>query len=210
MIQILVVDDHPAVREGLKRIAEKTGDLRVVGEAGSAPAALEQMRKSGCDVVLLDISMPGRGGLELLKEIKSERPKLPVLVLSVHGEDQYGLRALMAGASGYLCKDAAPDELVQAVRKAHAGGRYISPSLGELLAMEVEGGISKPPHSNLSNREFRVLCLIASGMSLTDIANQLSLSVKTVSTHRTRMLGKMKMKNNAELTRYALKHRLID
>ncbi|HEY2932280.1 MAG TPA: response regulator transcription factor [Acidobacteriota bacterium] len=210
MIRVLLVDDHPAIREGLKRITEKTTDLRVTAEAGNAPEALESIRKSGCDVVLMDISLPGRGGLELLKEIKGEWPKLPVLVLSVHAEDQYGLRALMAGAAGYLCKDAAPDQLIQAIRKVHSGGRYISPELGELLAMEIDGDITKPPHRTLSNREFRVLCMIASGLSLTEIANQLSLSVKTVSTHRTRLLAKMKMKNNSELTRYALKQGLVD
>jgi DNA-binding NarL/FixJ family response regulator len=163
-----------------------------------------------CDVVLLDISMPGRSGLEILQQLKRAHPALPVLVFSVHPENQYALRAFKAGASGYLTKDSIPEELVTAIRKVVRGGRYVSPSLAEHLVLEVTTGADKPPHASLSDREYQVLCLLASGKTVTEIAKELALSVKTVSTHRSRILAKMRMKTNAELMHYAIRHRLVE
>jgi two-component system, NarL family, invasion response regulator UvrY len=160
-------------------------------------------------VLVLDVSMPGRGGLEILKDVKQERPKLPVLILSMHPEDQYAVRALKAGAAGYLNKDSAPEELVKAVRKVVGGGRYVSANVAEKLAYDLTSDTGRAPHETLSDREFQVLCMIASGKSVTDIAEELALSVKTVSTYRARILEKMGMRNNAELTHYAIQNRLV-
>jgi DNA-binding NarL/FixJ family response regulator len=209
MIKILIADDHPVVRRGLKQILAEERDLKAAGEAANAIELLEKVRREHWDVVLLDITMPGRGGLEVLKELRRDFPKLPVLVLSVHPEDQFGLRVLKSGAAGYLTKDSAPEELVKAVRKVCGGGKYVSPSLAEKLALHLEADSDKPPHEILSDREFQVMRLIAAGKSVSEIAKELSLSVKTISTYRTRILEKMNLKTNAELTRYAIERRLV-
>lgn len=209
MLRILLVDDHPFFRRGVKEIlVEGIGSVKV-GEAGSGAQMLESIRQRKWDAVIMDISMPGRSGPELLKEVKRECPGLPVLVLSMHPEEQYAVRMIKAGADGYLTKASAPEELVQAVKKVLAGGHYISPAFGEKLAMLVKNGADKLPHERLSDRELQVLCLIASGKTVSDIAEDMHLSVTTVSTYRARILEKMNMKNNAELTRYALYHQLV-
>lgn len=208
MLKILLTDDHAVVRQGLKQIL--SAELKGVrfGEAGNASEAIECLSRENWDVVVLDITMPGRGGLEVLKEIKSTRPGLPVLVLSMHPEDQFAVRILKAGASGYMTKESAPVELVKAVRKVLAGGRYVSPSLAETMAAFLTVD-ARPPHERLSDREFLVLRLIASGKQVGVIARELSLSVKTVSTYRARILEKMGMSNNAELTHYAIQNQLV-
>lgn len=210
MIRILIADDHAVVRQGLKQILTEAFKLARFGEAASAEEVLEHACKQDWDVVILDISMPGKSGLEGLKELKRERPKLPVVVMSFHAEEQYATRTLKAGASGYLTKDSAPEELVKAVRKAVAGGRYVSASLAEKLAFDLAAQTGKPLHEALSDREFQVLRLIASGKAVSEIAEQLALSVKTVSTYRVRLLEKMRMKNNAELMRYAFQNHLVE
>jgi two-component system invasion response regulator UvrY len=208
MIRILVVDDHAIVREGLKQILGDVNDMAVRDEAASGQEA--KIRSGEFDVVLLDISMPGRSGLEILKEIKAERPKLPVLILSMHAEEQYAVRALRAGASGYVTKASAPDELIGAIRKVSCGRKYVSSSLAEKLALELDIDTKKPPHATLSDREYQVMLMIASGKSVKEIADELCLSVKTISTYRTRVMEKMNMKKNAELTLYAIQNHLVD
>jgi len=210
MIKILIADDHAIVRRGLKQILAETPDMVVAGEAHNGQELLEKARGHQWDVVVLDISMPGRGGLDILKQLKSERPKLPVLMLTIHPEDQYAVRVLRAGASGYLTKESAPDHLVEAIRKVARGGKYISPHLAEKLAFNLEPLSEKPLHEALSDREFQVLRFIASGKTVKEIGEELSLSVKTISTYRTRILEKMKMRNNAELTHYAIQQKLVD
>jgi two-component system, NarL family, invasion response regulator UvrY len=210
MIKVLIADDHPVVRQGLKQILADEPDFTVVGEASHAQELLEQMRKYDCDVVVLDITMPGRGGLDVLKQLRHERPKLPVLILSIHPEDQFGLRVLKAGAAGYMTKESAPDELVKAIRKVFGGGKYLTPSLAELIAFDLDHDTKKPLHETLSDREYQVMCLFASGKTVSDVSREVSLSPKTISTYRTRILEKMKMKTNAELTHYAIKNRLVD
>lgn len=210
MIKVLIADDHPVVRKGLKEIIEETFDMRVTAEASNGYEVLEKTSKGEFDVVILDISMPGRGGLDVLKEIKKRNPEISVLVLSVHPEEQYAVRALKAGASGYLTKDSAQDELIKALRKILTGRKYISISLAEKLASDLETNKEKPVHETLSDREYEVLCEIASGKTLKEIAEELYLSIKTVSTYRSRLMEKMRMKTNADLIRYALKHKLVD
>ncbi|MCK4273196.1 response regulator transcription factor [bacterium] len=210
MIKILIVDDHAIVREGLKQILSEIPNINVADEACNGREAFEKVWENEYDVVMLDISMPGASGLEVLKQIKGVRPQLPVLILSIHPEGQYAVRALRAGASGYLTKESAPDELIEAVRKVSRGGKYISPALAERLAFDLEAGAYKPLHESLSDREYQVLCMIASGKRVKDIGEELCLSVKTISTYRSRILAKMKMKNNAELTYYAIKHELVE
>ncbi len=210
MLRILIADDHPVVRQGLRQTIAETSDMVVVDEAGNGWEVLSKVRASSYDVVLLDISMPGRSGMDILKELKDERPGLPVLILSIHPEEQYALRAFKAGASGYLTKESAPDELVAAIRKISTGGKYISSSLAEILASELGTSNEELLHKTLSNREYQVMRMIALGKTVTEIAEELSLSVKTVSTYRSRILEKMKMKNNAEITYYAVKNRLVD
>ncbi|MEI7672909.1 MAG: response regulator transcription factor [Deltaproteobacteria bacterium] len=210
MIRILVVDDHAIVREGLKQILADVNDMAVRDEAAGGQEALLKIRDSEFDVVLLDISMPGRSGLEILKDIKSERPKLPVLILSMHAEEQYAVRTLRAGASGYLTKASAPDELIGAIRKVSCGRKYVSSSLAEKLASELDIDTKKPPHATLSDREYQVMLMIASGKSVKEIGDELCLSVKTISTYRARVMEKMNMKKNAELTLYAIQNRLVD
>jgi DNA-binding NarL/FixJ family response regulator len=210
MIRVLIADDHPVVRQGLKQILGEVREMVVAGEAINGQEVLDKVRAETWDVVVLDISMPDHSGLDILKQLKSERPKLPVLVLSMYSEDQYALRVLKAGASGYLTKDSAPDELVKAIRKVVTGGRYVSPFLAEKLALEIGADSSKPPHETLSDREFQVLGLLAAGKSVKEIAAELSLSVKTVSTYRARLLEKMNLGSNAELIHYAIENHLID
>src|SRR5213593_1571523 len=210
MIKIVVVDDHAVVREGLKRIISENPGMAVTGEAGDGHEALKVIQNEPCDVVLLDITMPNRSGLDVLKQLHAESPRLPVLVLSMHSEDQYAVRVLRAGAAGYLTKESAPAKLVQAIRKVVRGGKYVSPSLAEKLVMDLETDAQRPPHELLSDREYQVLCMIASGKTVSEIAEELHLSVKTISTYRVRILNKLLMKNNAELTRYAIKQGLVD
>jgi two-component system, NarL family, invasion response regulator UvrY len=209
MIRILIADDHAIVRRGLKQIVSEQADMIVASEAENAREVLDLVRTQEWDVVVLDINMPGRNGLEVLKELKRENPKLPVLILSIHPEDQYGVRVLKAGASGYLTKDSAPDELVLAIRKVHRGGKYISASLAETLVYELVAQTDRPRHETLSDREYQVMTMIASGKTVGEIGEELSLSVKTISTYRTRVLGKMNMRTNAELTQYAIQNQLL-
>ena len=210
MIKILIADDHAIVREGLKQILSETPDLVVVAEASSGQEVLEKISKNDLDLVVLDIAMPGRGGLDILKEIKTQKPRLPVLMLSMYPEEQYAIRVLKSGASGYLTKESAPSELVMAIRQISQGKKYISPSLAEKLAIDLELSPDKLPHEILSDREYQVMCMIASGKTLKEIADGLSLSIKTISTYRSRILEKMNMKTNAEVTHYAIKSNLVD
>jgi len=210
MIRILVADDHPVVRQGLKQIVASTTDIFVVDEAATGQEVLDKVRSNYFDVVLLDITMPGASGLDILKQLRSERPELAILILSMHPEEQYAARALRAGASGYLAKESAPDELVAAVRKISQGGRYVSPSLAEKLASDLAVDTQEPLHQTLSDREYETMRLIASGKTTAEIAEQLSLSPKTISTYRSRILEKMGMRSNTELTLYAVRNRLLD
>ena len=209
-MRILIVDDHPIFRAGLKETLAKESDVEFVGEADNGHKALQLARKQRWDVVVLDITMPGKGGLEVLQELRRERPKLPVLVLSAHPEEQLALRLLKAGAAGYLTKDKAPQVLIAAVRKVLRGGRYISESLAEKAVQALASPTTKPLHEALSDREYQVMRMIAAGKAVKEIAKELFLSVRTVSTYRTRVLDKMNMKTNAELIRYALQNKLVD
>jgi DNA-binding NarL/FixJ family response regulator len=209
-MKILITDDHAVVRSGLKGILAAEFTRAEFGEAASAQEAIDAVWRENWDVVVLDITMPGRSGLEVLKEIKKSRPKLPVLMLSMHPEDQFAVRLLKIGASGYMTKESAPQELVGAVKKVMAGGRYVSPSLAEKMASYLAIDVQTLPHERLSDREFLVLRQIASGKTPTDIARELGLSVKTISTYRMRLLEKMDMRNNAELTTYAIQNQLVD
>jgi DNA-binding NarL/FixJ family response regulator len=208
-MKILITDDHAVVRQGLKQILLEEFTRAEFGEATNAQEAIDRVWKENWDVVVLDITMPGRSGLDVLKEIKKSRPKLPVLVLSMHPEDQFAVRILKIGAAGYMTKESAPNELVGAVKKVIAGGRYVSPSLAEKMASYLAVDVQTPPHERLSDREFLVLRLIASGKTPTAIAKELALSVKTISTYRMRILEKMSMSNNAELTHYAIQNQLV-
>ncbi|HEU19262.1 MAG TPA: response regulator transcription factor [Deltaproteobacteria bacterium] len=208
-IKILIADDHPIVREGFKQVLSETTDMLVADEAGNGQEVLNLIRNNKYDVILLDISMPGRSGLEILKELRNEYPKLPVLIVSIYPEEQYAVRAFRAGASGYLTKASAPHELIAAIRKISKGGRYISSSLAEKLTYYLDIDAAKPPHELLSDREYQVMLLIASGKTVTEIGRELCLSVKTISTYRTHILEKMKMKNNAEITLYAVQNQLV-
>jgi two-component system, NarL family, invasion response regulator UvrY len=209
-MKILLTDDHAVVRHGLKQILADEFRRATFGEARNAQEALNRVWKENWDVVVLDITMPGRSGMEVLREIKKSKPRLPVLVLSMHPEGQFAVRVLKRGASGYMTKESAPEELVGAIKKVLAGGRYISPSLAEKLANYVSDDAQKAPQEKLSDREFQVLRLIASGKMVSEIAKELSLSVKTISTYRSRILEKMGMKNNAELMHYAMQHQLVE
>ena len=210
MIKILIADDHAIVREGLKQILAETADMVVAGEATNGHEVLELVRKEDWDLVLLDLAMPGKDGLDTLKELKQEKPKLPVLVLSIYPEEQYAVRLLKAGASGYLTKESAPDELIAAIRKVSQKGKYVSASLGEKLAFYLETDGDQANHELLSDREYKVMLMIASGKTVTEIADKMFLSVKTISTYRVRALKKMGMSNNAEFMYYALKHGLLE
>ncbi len=211
MIRVLLADDHAIVRAGLKEILADTGDITVAAEATNGQEVMARIRGQDYDVAVLDMSMPGRSGIELIKQVKDEKPKLRILVLTMHSEEQYAVRALKAGASGYLTKDSAAEQLVAAIRKIAAGGAYFSPETAERLVLDAAPRAeAAPPHTLLSDREFQVLQLIAGGQSVGEIARRLALSVKTVSTHKTRILQKMGLANQAELIRYALEHKLLD
>lgn len=209
MLKILIADDHAIVRAGLKQVLADTPDMTVTDEAGATEEAIRKALDGDFDVVVLDISMPGRGGLEVLQQLKSQKPKLPVLVLSMHPEEQYALRVLKAGAAGYLTKESVTEELIDAIRKVSNGMKYVSPELAQEIAFALESDTERPIEETLSDREFQVLCMIASGKTPREIAEELSLSVKTVSTYRSRILEKMRMKSNAELTNYAIKNNLV-
>ncbi|MEI8170907.1 MAG: response regulator transcription factor [Rhodoferax sp.] len=208
--EVLVVDDHAIIRDGLKKILSDTDDLVVAGEAANGNAALDKVRERDWDLVILDLSMPGRNGLELLKLIKAERPRLPILIFSMHHEEQYAVRAIRAGAAGYLSKDGDSELLLPAMRRVAAGGVFISPKLAELLATDASPNTHDQPHTLLSNREFEVFSRIVRGASLTAIAEEFSLSIKTVSTHKSHILAKMKMTTQVDMVRYALDHKLLD
>lgn len=211
MIRLVIADDHAIVREGLKRIVGEVPDLTVVGEAADGAGVLQAVRDHDFDVLVLDLSMPGRSGMELIKLVKSEKPKLRILVLSMHQESQYAVRAVKSGASGYLTKESAPAQLEQAIRKIAGGGAYISAEVAEQLALgAMPGAAAAAPHESLSDREFQVFKLLVEGVAPGEIAAQLHLSVKTVSTHKTNLMAKLGVQNTTELVRYALKHGLAD
>ena len=209
IIKIIIADDHPLFRRGLKHALEETPDIEVIGEASNGDSLLSMIKSDNLDMVLLDISMPGKSGLDLLKQLKSEYSKLPILILSVYPEEQYAVRFIKAGASGYLTKESAAEKLAEAIRKIAAGGKYASTAVIEKLAFDFSDS-EKPLHETLSDREYQVFGMIAIGKSLTEIGVDLSLSVKTISTHRTRILEKMKMKKNAELIHYAITRNLLE
>jgi len=210
MIRLLIADDHATLRRGLIEILLRELKDPVCGEAEDAQQVLAQVRNHDWDLVILDVSMPGRSGIDVLTDLKLARPKLPVLVLSMHPEDQYGKRVLKAGASGYMNKNTAPEELIKAIRKVLAGGRYVSPTLAEKLALDLDEDPARPRHEVLSDREFEVLRLIALGKTVTQIAEGLHLSVATISTYRARILEKMNMTTTAELMRYAFQNHLVE
>lgn len=210
MTRLLIADDHPVVRRGLADILAREADLEIIGEASDYPEIRRVLRESACDILLLDIQLPGKNGIEIVKLLKDEVPRLAVLIVSAYPEDQYAVRALRAGAAGYLNKNSAPEQLLEAVRTVQAGRKYITPEVANALADNVSGEQLENPHETLSDREFQVLRLIGSGKRLADIALALSLSPKTVSVYRARILEKMKLANNAELTHYALKNRLVE
>lgn len=209
VIKVLIADDHAVVRAGLKQMLAGNPDISIVDEVDNGFDAVDKVRRNDYSVVVLDIAMPGKSGLDALKEIKLERPSLPVLMLSMYPEDQYAIRVLRSGASGYLTKECVPDELATAVRVVSQGRKYISPSLAERLAVNLDVESTQEPHELLSDREYQVLCMLASGKSPSEIAHDLAISAKTVSTYRTRILEKMQLKNNAELTSYAIQYHLI-
>jgi two-component system invasion response regulator UvrY len=209
-MRILIVDDHAVVRYGVKKILDQQPGESDFGEAGTAYEALKLVSEERWDAVLLDISLGGRNGLEVLKELKQIRPRLPVLIFSMHSEEEYARRAFKTGAAGYITKGTSGSELIKAINKVVGGGKYISPTLAEYLVSDMQKGTDKPPHESLSDREFEVTCLIASGKTVSQIAELLSLSDKTISTYRSRVLEKMGMKTNAELTHYAIKNELVE
>ncbi len=210
MIKVLVADDHAIVRRGLRQILSETPDVMVGGEASTAQEVIRLLTDERWSVVVLDLSLPGSSGLDLLARIRREHPQCPVLVLTVHPEDQYAVRCIKAGAAGFLTKESAPDKLIDAVRKVASGGRWVSPELAETLASVLAGESKGAPHERLSDREFEIFRMLASGKTVSQIAQELSLSVKTVSTHRVRILRKMEMTNNAELTHYAVRNHLVE
>lgn len=209
-IRVMVVDDHSIFRQGLKQILADTKDIATVAEAESGSTAVRLARDHECDVLLLDISLPDRSGIEVLKQVKKELPKVAVIMLSMHREELYAVRSLKAGASGYLNKQSAPAELVTAIRQVAGGKKYISPALAQELASHVSEDKQAMPHEVLSDREYQTLTMIASGKTVSDIADELALSVKTISMYRSRLLTKMKLRHNAELTHYAIKNHLVE
>lgn len=210
MIKVLIADDHAVVRQGLRQILTETADMTMAGEAANGLEALDRARAGEYDVLVLDLTMPGRSGFDILKELRAEKSKLPVLILSMHAEEQFAVRLLKAGASGYLNKESAPDELVKAIRKVVSGGRYVSPALAEKLAFEMDSDSDGLLHDSLSDREFQVLRMMAAGQTVKEIATELALSVKTISTYRARILEKMNLRTNAELIHYAIQNQLVD
>jgi DNA-binding NarL/FixJ family response regulator len=209
-MKVIIADDHAIVRRGLIQILAEEYHNLLAREAENADEVFKLLRENDWDIIILDISMPGKSGLEILKEVRHEHPKVPILVLTSHPEEQYAIRVLKAGAAGYMTKESAPEHLVEVIGKITRGGKYISPTLAELLADNIGKNLDKEPHESLSDREYQVLCLIASGKTVGEIAAELSLSVKTISTYRARILEKMMFKNNAELTHYALRNNLLD
>lgn len=209
-LEVLLADDHVIIRNGLRNILDDTEDLRCAGEASNGNALIDMVRRRPWDLLILDLSMPGRNGLDLIKLVKAERPQLPILVFTMHQEEQYAVRAMRAGAAGYLTKEADGDVLLAAMRKVARGGVYVSPKVAELLATDVSRPHHAPPHTLLSNREFEIFRHIVSGRSLTDIAGELHLSVKTVSTHKSHILDKLQAGHDVDLVRYALQHDLVD
>jgi two-component system invasion response regulator UvrY len=210
MIRMIICDDHPIFREGVKKIIEQAKDIEVVDEASNGPELMEKLKKKACDVVSLDISFPGSSGIDLLKSLLDAFPKLAILMLSMHPEDQYAVRAIKAGAAGYVVKGSVPSELITAIRKAAAGGKYVSPSLAEQLVLELGGRRERAPHEELSEREDQVLRLLAAGKSVKEIAAELFLSPPTIGTYRSRILTKLSLKNTAELIHYAISHNLLE
>ena len=210
MLRILTVDDHAVVRNGLKNLFEGRPETATFGEAGNAQEAVRLVREQDWDVVVMDITLGDRSGIEVMKALKLIRPKLPFLILSMHSEAQFARRAFKAGAAGYITKDSLPDELARAINKVAHGGKYVSPALAEMLVMSLDSGVDREPHEGLSDREFEIMCLIASGKTVTEIAELLSRSVKTISTYRTRILEKMGMRTNAEITHYVIQNKLIE
>lgn len=209
MPNILIADDHPIVRTGLKQIIADEPDINIIGEVSNGVEVLEFLMKNACDLVLLDLAMPKRTGLDVINEIKQLQPKIGILVLSIYPEEQYAVRALRAGASGYLTKASAPNELINAIYKVLSGGKYISISLAEILASEIDQHTPQHAHERLSDREHQVMLMLAAGKTVTEVAQELNLSVKTISTYRARILEKMNMRNNAQLTFYAVEKHLI-
>jgi len=210
MIRVVVADDHQILREGLKQLLLAAGDLQVVGEAADGFEVLQRIRTLDFDVLLLDMSMPGKSGVELIKQVKAEKPKLRILVLSMHEEHQYAVRAIRAGASGYLTKESAAPQLVAAIRKVAGGGAFISAEVAERLALDAMPHADRPLHESLSDREYQVFRALVNGQTVSEIASALHLSAKTVSTHKARLMEKLQVQSNAELVHYALKHRLSD
>lgn len=210
MIRVCIADDHTLMRDGLKQIVASGGDMVVAGEASDGFQTMEEVRKGSFDLLLLDMSMPGRSGVDLIKQIRTEKPNLPILVLSMHKEDEYTVRTIRAGASGYLCKDSASQQLLTAIRTVAAGGNYISPEFAGALAFGLIRKDDRPLHATLSNREFQILRLLAAGGAGTEIAQTLNLSAKTVSTYKTRILQKLQIETTADLIRYAIQHQLLD
>jgi DNA-binding NarL/FixJ family response regulator len=210
MLNILIADDHPIMRDGLRQILSASGDIVIAAEVGSGDEVLAKLKQADFDVLVLDLSMPGISGIELIKRVMIEKPKQHILILSMHKEELYAVRTLKAGASGYLCKDSASGQLIPAIRKVAAGGRFVSPEVAESLALEVSPQHHNLPHTQFSDREFQIFRMIAAGRSITEIADSLMLSVKTVSTYKTRILEKLHLSNAAGLIRYGLKHGLID
>jgi len=209
-VKILIADDHPVVRQGLKQMLGAEADIAVVGEARNGREVVELCGRVAWDVAVVDYNMPGKGGIELVKELRSRYPDHPVLVLSMYPEERYAVRVLKAGAAGYLTKESATEELVTAIRKVAKGGRFVTPAVGERLAQEVAGGGDKPLHERLSDREYQIMWMLSSGKTVHDIAQQLFLSPNTISTYRARILRKMNLKNNAEMMRYAITNQLVD
>jgi len=210
VIRVVIADDHTILREGLKQLLQSAGDLDVVGEAGDGHEVLREVRARDFDVLLLDMSMPGRSGPELIRQVKAEKPKLRILVLSMHEEHQYAVRAIKSGASGYLTKESASTQLVSAIRKVAGGGAFISPEVAEALALNAMPNAGGPPHASLSDREYQVFRMLVDGVAVSEIATTLNLSAKTVSTHKARLMEKLGIANAAELVRYAMRHRLVD
>ena len=210
MIRVFIADDHPVVRAGIKQILAEAQDIELCGEADNGQEALDKLDRCKPHVLILDVAMPGRGGVETLKRVTDTNPEVAVIILSMYPEDQYALRLLKSGASGYLTKECASDQLVNAVRKVAEGKKYISSTLAEILADNITGNGDQPPHQDLSNREYQIFCLLAGGRRVSEIADELSLSVKTISTYRMRILRKLNMTKNAELTYYAIKNKLVD
>lgn len=209
MINVVIADDHSIVRRGFRQVIEETPDIRVVGEAADGPELLAWLRQRHCDIVVLDLSMPGQSGIDLLEDLRAQYPGVSVLIMSMHPEDQYAVRVLKSGAAGYMNKEHAAESLADALRKIATGGRYVSPTLAEMLAFNLGGDATQAPHETLSNREFQVLLMLAQGKSASAIAADLSISIKTVSTYRARILEKLNVGSNAEMVRYALERSLI-